>query len=319
MNVISSILEHPLLREKPPVLCDIGASGHIHSAWKEIAPYAHCIAFDADDRELDFTEKQSSGFNRLLVYNCIATSGDEDSAEFFLTKSPFCSSLLKPKVHELAVWDFAEKFDVERTVIVKAKNISRVFAELGYDYVDWFKCDSQGTDLRLFNALPEQMRTRCIAVEIEPGIIDSYHSEDKLSSVLASLPQQGFWLADATIKGSRRMKPQTLKSFSNSGIIRKLISFSHAPSPGWIEMVYLNSFSSSDIGKREFLLGCLIGMLKKQYGFVFELAQSASERFNDSLFEHIKNDARKKMILSVVSLRFLPALFEKISKVLKLD
>lgn len=318
MSIITEILEHPLLREKPPVLCDIGASGHIHSSWKQIAPYAHCIAFDADDREMAFTEKQS-GYKKLLVYNCIATAGTEETMSFYLTKSPFCSSSLPPDESELADWEFADKFTVEKTVTVKSKNIAAVIQELGYDYVDWFKCDSQGTDLRLFNALPESVRTRCLAVEIEPGIIDSYKGEDKLSSVLESLPSQGFWLSAAVVKGSRRIKPATMDSLGFRGMFRKLASFSHKASPGWIEMFYLNSMKSKELTQREYLLLCAIALLHGQYGCAWEAAAQGNTLFPDPLFGKIQNAAHSSIQASIYKLGFLPAVAEKIKKVLRLD
>ena len=44
--------------------------------------------------------------------------------------------------------------------------------------IDWLKTDSQGTDLRIFNSLRPEVRSRVLAIDIEPGLIDAYVGED---------------------------------------------------------------------------------------------------------------------------------------------
>ena len=75
------------------MLVDIGASEQIHSKWKPIAKYSICLAFDADARDFQFIEKEQSRFKKLYVYNCIAFDKDQSKADFFLTSSPYCSSV----------------------------------------------------------------------------------------------------------------------------------------------------------------------------------------------------------------------------------
>lgn len=100
--MIEKILKREDFRNQPPVLIDIGASGEIHSKWREIAPYSICVAFDADDREMTFTEKNSSGFKKLVTINRIVTDKPDKEVDFFLTRSPFCSSTLEPDLEKLS-------------------------------------------------------------------------------------------------------------------------------------------------------------------------------------------------------------------------
>lgn len=65
MKIIDTVLSSSYFENKPPVLFDVGASGEINKKWSTIAPYSICIAFDADDREFDVSEKQVSGFKKL--------------------------------------------------------------------------------------------------------------------------------------------------------------------------------------------------------------------------------------------------------------
>src|SRR5438094_209753 len=110
--MIDKILSRPEFQTEPPVLVDIGASGQLHGRWKAFAKYAVCIAFDADDRDFGYVESESSHFRKLYTFNNIVTgpTADEedtenanpgrvnpDRANFYLTESPHCSSLLRPR------------------------------------------------------------------------------------------------------------------------------------------------------------------------------------------------------------------------------
>ena len=87
--MIDQILSRKEFQDKPPVLIDVGASGEIHAKWKKIAKYSICIAFDADEREMSFTENKESGFEKLITINRIVTDRAEDEIDFYLTQSPF--------------------------------------------------------------------------------------------------------------------------------------------------------------------------------------------------------------------------------------
>lgn len=95
-KIINKVLSHPSLVQKPPVLLDIGASGTIHEKWKTIAPYSICVAFDADSREFSIEQTTNSSFKELFLVNRIVAVESNDAMDFWLTKSPYCSSTLPP-------------------------------------------------------------------------------------------------------------------------------------------------------------------------------------------------------------------------------
>ena len=127
MSIIDKVISHPLLKEFPPVLIDIGASGQIHKKWKKIASHSICIAFDADDREFGYVVKENSGYKKLYVYNCIVSNSNKSKDNFYLTKSPYCSSLLEPDEEALKNYAFAEKFKVEKKENIETEKINRCF------------------------------------------------------------------------------------------------------------------------------------------------------------------------------------------------
>ncbi len=276
MKIIQKILESDLFTLQPPVLIDIGASGEINKKWKSIAKYCVCLAFDADDREFSVTEEGNSSFRKLIKINRIVSPVAVKEASFYLTKSPFCSSLLEPESTALEPWIFRDLFTLEKTAKLQSITIPEALQQAGLSYVDWFKSDTQGTDLRLFVHLSDEIKQKVLAVEVEPGIIDAYKNEDKLYSVMEVFSSQGFWLSSMTVKGVQRIKPAYAKKLGNYTTERSI-----RPSPGWAEVTYLRLPELKS--ERDYLLLFVFALLERQYGFAIEVLDAAIEQFPSTL------------------------------------
>jgi FkbM family methyltransferase len=301
MSMIEKILQRPEFEEFPPVLVDIGASGGLHLAWKKLAKYSVCIAFDPDSREMEPTRRASKVYRKLHVFNRAVTNGKENAAEFYLTKSPACSSLFTPNAEALAAWEFADRFQVLKKEKVETMRVTTALDELGLDRVDWFKTDSQGGDLRLFLSLGEPLIRKVMVAEFEPGIIDAYCGEDKLGNLMTSMDTHGFWMSDVTIKGSTRMPRDgagSLGHFERRYMVHLLKS-----SPGWGEVTYLNSLGRAESSHRDYLLGWVCASLLGQHGFAMELAVAAAKRFDDDIFEELKQNTIRRIRRSYFNLR----------------
>jgi hypothetical protein len=288
MSIIQQILGSDYFINRPPVLIDIGASGEINAKWKAIAPYALCIAFDADDREFKVTESQAAGYKKLITINRIVTANETPAADFYLTASPFCSSLLQPENDKLMPWSFHPLFTVEKKMQLPATTISQALQQAGVHYIDWFKADTQGTDLRLFTGLPENLRNQLLAAEFEPGIIDAYQGEDKLFMLMKEVQQAGFWLSSMEVKGTQRLNEKYLKqfgSFYGNRMIRK--------SPCWAELTYLHNPAFTD--QRSLLLLYVFALLERQYGFALEICDIADQQCKDIIFAECRKAVFKQL------------------------
>ncbi len=259
-------------------------------------------------------KKNKSRFKKLYVYNCIASDKDVIKADFFLTKSPYCSSVLEPNIEGLKPYIHSQLFKVEKKVNLNSINIQKAITNAKLDYVDWFKSDSQGADLSLFKALDEKILKKILVAELEPGIIDAYIGEDKLYSVLEELSNSGFWLSDIQIKGVARFSQELLEAEFKGKLFKKLIKESLKKAPGWGEMTFINSFENTEFGRREYLLGWLFSSLERHHSFAFELAAQGLEKFNYQFFSELKNYSKHQMKREVYRLKFLPALFDLIKK-----
>ncbi len=295
VNLMEKVLGLNEFKDNPPVLVDIGASGEISPKWKSIAKQSICICFDADSREFGFVVKESSEYKKLYVYNAVVTDRAEPEVDFYLTKFPYCSSTLKPDSQRLADWYYSDLFEVEKKIKLNSVTLKYIMEELKIPKVDWFKTDSQGTDLRLFKSLGEDVVSRVLAAEFEPGILDSYEGEDKLYSVIQYMDDHQFLMSDIKIGRFDRISRDVMKS-AFSEVEEKLLKRLFKGAPGYAEVTYLNSFRENDIfDKRDFLLGWVFATLENQHGFAIEIARKGLANFKDTLFEELVRDSVKRI------------------------
>nr|WP_293844334.1 hypothetical protein [uncultured Arsenicibacter sp.] len=313
--MIESVLRHSELVNQPPVLIDIGASGKLHGRWRLLAKHSICIAFDADDRDFGYVEQESKTFKKLYTFNNIVTDTDVKEADFYLTASPHCSSLLRPRPDLITEHAFAPKFEIEKVVKLKTRSLKSVLNELSVNQVDWIKIDSQGTDWRLFNNLGPEIQPNVLAAEFEPGITSVYDGEDKLYTLMHEMEKCGcFWLAELLPKGSPRITPALMDSFSTHPFLKKFVLFSLKDNAMWAEMTYLNTFQSGATqSKRNLLLGWVIATILKQHGFALILAEKGKNAYNDPVFGEMISHSRRQIWKRVLTIRFWPEIVKKVN------
>lgn len=284
-NLFKKIFEHDALKNRPPVFVDIGASGDLYGPWKDIAPYAVCLAFDPDKREIAHITKGQSPYRELRVRNTIVVPDNRTETDFYLTHSPFCSSTLPPETEKLKDWAFASLFNVEKKTKFKAENLKTALAESGLNRIDWFKADTQGTDLSIWKSVPPELAKNVLVVDLEPGLIDAYRGEDKAWQVLEYMEKQDFWLVSMKVQPVKRLSRKLADSLS--GEDKPAVERASADAAGWTEMSYLR-MPRPDFGIREYLLLCVFALLKHQYGFALEVARAGAHSSGDALFSEIE-------------------------------
>ena len=280
-------MTHPSLLSSPPVLVDIGASGTIHKKWNPIAKYAICIAFDADSRDFEICESEDKGWRKLYSMNRLVASEAAEEMDFYLTHSPHCSSSLAPDQKALEPWAFSPLFEVDKVVKLPAVDLHSVLEKIGITYIDWYKTDSQGTDLRIFDALPKSIIRKIISADFEPGIIDAYMGEDKLHQLMAYMDKQPFWVSSMKIKGSQRIDQDDLQNLNY--LKRRFISSFLKTAPGWCEISYINKLSDKEMTCREYLLGWVFATMKGEHGFAIQAAKDGAIKFEEPLFNELHN------------------------------
>jgi hypothetical protein len=274
-----------------PILIDIGASGQPPAIWKSIAKSSIYIGFDPDLREM--YESNSDQFYKSFVINkAITEDSNKQKVLFYLTQSPYCSSTLKPDLQSLDNYLFADLFQVEKEASVDATTLNLVLQSLSLDKINWFKTDSQGTDLRLFNSLNTQIRNSVLAVDVEPGLIDAYLGEDLFVDTHKDMVRQGFWLSNLNVCGTARMKPSTLKQVENlsRNTHKHNIMQSAKITPSWCEARYLRTIdwlNEANSDREQYLLLWIFAIIDQQIGFATDIAFEYESKFGKDEFSQI--------------------------------
>ncbi len=252
--VYDEVFDHAVLRDAPPVLVDVGASGELHPAWRRIARYAIGVGFEPDARE---RPAHATSFREwITIPNIVVAEDDRSRAELVLTRFPFCSSTLVPDHSSLAAWAFAPLFEETGRQSLPAGTLKNGLEAHGLTQLDWLKCDTQGTDLRIWLSLPPAWRARVLAAEFEPGLIDAYQGEDKLHALLAAMEHEHLWLARFEVQSTLRAKAADLARWL--GPRQAEFARKYGPAaPAWANVVYLrrdDETANAAVGLRERLL-----------------------------------------------------------------
>jgi hypothetical protein len=285
-SIIKKVCEHQSLISQPPVLVDIGASGSLPEQWKLLAPYSICVAFDADTRDFVVSESESGDWKKLYSMNRLVAAKSSEGVDFYLTSSPHCSSTLEPDNEALKPWAFNDLFEVDKVVKLPAVDLQSALERIGLNYIDWYKTDSQGTDLRIFDALPKGVIVKLVSAEFEPGIIDAYKGEDKLHQLMAYMDNLPFWVTHMQIKGSQRIDHDDMQNLNY--FQRRYFSSLLKTAPGWCEISYINKFDGNEMTCREYLLAWVVASIKGEHGFAIHVAKDGATKFKEPLFEELK-------------------------------
>ena len=146
-----------------PVLVDVGASGGTPRVWQPIRRYSTYVGFDGDTRDL--SAKQEHEFRHAaFAHEVITADAGADGSQnaevtFYLTRSPYCSSTLKPNPAITDNFLSADSFIIEREEKTRASTLTAVMDRLNLSRIDWMKIDTQGTDLRIYQSLRKDLRT----------------------------------------------------------------------------------------------------------------------------------------------------------------
>jgi FkbM family methyltransferase len=294
--LIDQVLSFPELVTQPPVLVDVGASGGIHAPWRPIARHAICIGFDPDDRDFS-ADSGSRGFRECHVVRAIVAEHDAAEHMVYLTKSPYCSSTLRPRSDVLSRYAHAGLFDVVGTAAVPSTRLDTMLAAKGLDRVDWLKTDSQGLDRRVFESLSPEQRKRALVVELEPGIMNGYVGEDKLEHVLSAFSEYDFWCASLVAKGAVRGSAEVLARYLGPGMLPSL-PVTERTDAGWAEIEYMNTFADPALQTaRDLFLGWVFASLRGHHAFALELADVGAGLFGqDPRFQTLAEHSARGIV-----------------------
>ncbi len=192
----------------------------------------------------ELKDDNAYNFKRFVLVNKAVTDSVSNKVNFFLTSSPYCSSLLKPNLEICKHYGFTELFEIEKCVELPATRLDEVIKDLGISGIDWLKLDSQGKDLDIFLSIDKSIRDHVLAIDVEPGLIPFYEEENTFDQTHKTLIQEGFWLSNLNVQNFPRIMQRTRKALIDKVLQQhpQLVDFDRLPgSPTAIETRYLRT------------------------------------------------------------------------------
>jgi FkbM family methyltransferase len=284
-----------------PILIDVGASGGTPRIWQPIRTHSTYIGFDGDTREIHHPQEDEFRHAKFVHEVITSEEGSTGEVRFYLTRSPYCSSTLRPNPLVTDNFLSADSFVVERETQVKASTLDHVLERLALPHIDWMKIDTQGTDLRIYKSLRQDVRDQLLAMDIEPGLRGAYMGEDLFSDVHKQMVADGFWLSNLKVCGLVRMRKTTLDALAarDATLNGELISKSIRQTPGWTECRYLRSLEGlarAGAKKRDFVLLWIFSAIDRQFGFCLDLAlEYARVLGKDEVFALLESESFKQI------------------------
>ncbi len=300
--IISRALSEPEFQERPPVLVDIGASLGIKTDWKHLAPFSIGIAVEGGRTAEECLQKSSGNFLKYHAISQVITAESTDQKKFYETKSPYCSSTLRPTPERLEGYAYSDLFSIVSEKLVPAISFSDILKKLDVRYIDWLKLDTQGTDLRLFKSLDQNLKHDLLRVEFEPGLIDAYEGEDKLFHILQYMNDYPFWIDEFKVCGDYRISKALAKTNFSALQLRflhKTVPFA----PGWVEVSYTGDFlRKRDYTRRQLILLWIFSAMKKQWGYCLSLSVEGIQRNYGVIFQELKAYSIYRSKLNLISI-----------------
>jgi FkbM family methyltransferase len=187
-----SFLVKNLLEDNPLIIVDVGASGGIHERWLKYGSGIKTILFEPDYEEFKKLVSKKSE-NSLVINSALAEKSKV--VDFNICKKQQVSSIYTPNQHLLHRYEDSERFNIERTVSLKADSLDNLLQKENINEIDFIKIDAQGSELDILKGATN-FYENLIGLEVEVEFIELYHKQPLFSEVNSFIESKGFSLID---------------------------------------------------------------------------------------------------------------------------
>lgn len=309
--MISEILKNKVFEKKPPVLIDVGASDEINNSWKKLSKYSVCLGFDTNIQN----NKSDTSYKKFYLIKCLISNKNEKK-NFYFTFDKNCSSSLKPVNKDIKEYLFNQKFQIKKITKLKYMTLNRVLKNYKISYVDWFKTDTQGTDLRIFKNLNQSIKKKILIAEFEPGFENIYTKEDTVADVVKYMIKD-FFIDSFKVKGDYFFSKKTKVKFLNK-LQNRFFHLFNKKQIIWANITFINKLKGK-FSKRDILLYIVIQIIRKNYLIALKICEQERKIIGDELYNYIivniKKEIQNKTFYLFIHL--LKIITKKIVRILK--
>ena len=305
--MINKILNHKSFKNNPPVIIDLGASGETYNKWKDIYPQSVFVALDGDKRE---KIKKKHKFKKYIQINKIIFKKKTNKL-FYFTKSPYCSSLLKPIYKKTKEWFFHNSFKIIKTTKIKTVTVKEIIYKNKIKGIDIMKIDLQGIDLDILKSIPKKLKENIKYIDIEPSMYGFYRGEKNNVSEILKYMQKDYSIEDIVF--GKHIKGDIRKIENYSKLKKKLIYFCNKKSISYMNICFIKKFKNYK-NVRDILMHLCILLINRRYSEVYDILDMTNNK--DPIFNEIKLFCDSKLNFSLITyILFLPLIiFKKLLK-----
>jgi len=183
-------------------LIDVGARGEVQPIWKPLKSNLKIIGFEPDKEEynnLVFKNPKSKYFN-------IALSNKREEQKLFITKDPSCSSLFKPNLGYIRIFESHnwESKKIVSTVTIPCERLDVLFD----DEVDYIKIDTQGSELKILMGAEKILINQHPIVSCETWCSKIYDNAPNFNEVINYMASLGYEVFDLETAASWKYNGQ---------------------------------------------------------------------------------------------------------------
>jgi FkbM family methyltransferase len=172
------------------LLFDLGAAGGIDSIYQPIEKLEKfkAVGFDPDREDLSSLENGTK-----ITYYPFAIAGKNGYRNFYITKSPGCSSLFQPNTHNLSEFPVSDYFDIVRETKIEVSTLSSFIQKTNLPFPDYLKIDVQGAELEILQSEGEWL-SHVVGLSFETHMRELYCGQGLFPDAHAFLTSKGFRL-----------------------------------------------------------------------------------------------------------------------------
>ena len=282
-DLIKKISNDPIFDRKPIILMHIGAAGSNFKNWKNYSHNSILVIIDGinDNKLIKYKFKK-------IIKDDIFISNKNKRVNFYLTKDPSCSSLLKPNLKVYKKIYGSHRFKIVKKIKVKTISIGDFLNKHNINYIDYLTIDIQGMDLLIFKSIKDKIRNNISLINIECGFEKFYFKESSISDVINFFNKR-FELSDMRFGLNYKLNSNIL-----SKLEKKMLFLTNKPSK-----IYSNLFFSNRVVNKRTLLIRLIDLIDANKLFEAKnlMMQNLSKFKN---LEHLNNELKKYLFLKKI-------------------
>ncbi len=173
------------------ILVDVGASGGLDERWSKFNNLK-TILFEPDIEE--FNKLLNNKLENSIVINS-ALADEPRIVNFHICNWQQVSSIFEPNKELLAEFEDSERFNIQKTVSLKADSLNNLLKAKNIHEIDFIKIDTQGSELDILKGASNYFPS-LIGLEVEVEFIQLYLNQPLFNEINNFVESNGFILMD---------------------------------------------------------------------------------------------------------------------------